>query len=101
MSVPALTNHARKRIQQRAIPPIIVEMLERFGARERCGQAECLYFDKAARKRLCEYFGGARSMKLLEAWLDTSAVIGDDGAVVTVEHRYKRILRSPTARAPR
>lgn len=93
MSVPGLTTHARVRLQQRAVPPIVIEMLERFGTSTRCRGADRLFFDRAAKKRLCRYLGGARSMKVLEPWLDTSVVVADSGAVVTIDHRYKRIPR--------
>ena len=46
------SHHAAERLQQRAIPPVMVELLERFGSEMRCGKAEKLFFDKAARKRL-------------------------------------------------
>ena len=46
----SLTQHAAMRLQQRAIPPIALELLERFGTEERCGGAVRLIFDKPARK---------------------------------------------------
>ncbi|MGB6534546.1 MAG: hypothetical protein WBF58_01130 [Xanthobacteraceae bacterium] len=48
----SITHHAAERLQERAIPPFMVELLERFGSAMRCGKAEKLFFDKAARKRL-------------------------------------------------
>jgi len=54
----SLTHHAAVRLQQRAIPPYVIEFLERFGTGARCGGADRLFFDKAARKReLCGNVG--------------------------------------------
>ena len=36
------------RLQQRGIPPMIVDLLEQFGSAMRCHGAERLMFDKAA-----------------------------------------------------
>jgi hypothetical protein len=88
-----LTRHAADRLQKRGIPPIVVELLDRFGAAERCGEAERLYFDRRSEKRMREFLGGARSMRVVEPWLNTYAVISDDGAVITVGHRQHRFRR--------
>lgn len=86
----SLTRHAVARLQQRAIPPFVVELLERFGSEMRCGGGDELFFDKAARKRVERYMGGARSLRHIEPWLNVYLVIGDHGRVVTVGHRSKR-----------
>lgn len=87
------SRHAEDRLRQRGIPPIIVELLDRFGATERCGGAEKLFFNKRSRQRLLQHFGGARSLRVVEPWLDAFVVLSDDGAVVTVGHRQKRVYR--------
>jgi hypothetical protein len=46
----SLTHHAAVRLQQRAIPPFMIELIERFGSEIRCDGASRLFFDKAARK---------------------------------------------------
>lgn len=89
----ALTGHAADRLQNRGIPPIVIELLERFGASTRCDGAEKLYFDKQARKALRHHLGGDRSLRLIEPWLGTYLVLGDNGRVVTVGHRTKRMNR--------
>jgi hypothetical protein len=81
------TAHALRRLQQRAIPQHIVELLERCGSVERCRQADRLFFDKAAKKRLAHHLGGRRGLRIIEPWLSVYAVIGDNGHVVTVGHR--------------
>ena len=89
----SLTHHASVRLQQRAIPPFMVELLERFGTTMRCDGAERLFFDKAARKRLERHLGGHRSLRHVEPWLNVYVVIGDNGRLVTVGHRSKRLNR--------
>ncbi len=89
----SLTHHAEARLQQRAIPPFVVDLLERCGSTIRCGGADRLFFDKAARKRLERHLGGARSLRLVEKWLNIYLVISDHGGVVTAGYRSKRINR--------
>lgn len=90
----SVTHHAAARLQQRAIPPFIIELLERFGSVMRCGGAEQLFFDKAARKRLERHMGGRRSFRHVEPWLNVYVVIGDNGNLVTVAHRSRRLNRA-------
>ena len=85
-----LTHHARARLQQRAIPPLVIGLLEQFGSVARCGGAERLTFDKAARRRLARELGGSRSMQIVERWLSVYAVVGDNGHLVTASHRTRR-----------
>jgi len=85
-----LTTHAARRLQQRAIPGFVVELLESFGTASRCGDAEKLLFDNAARKRLKQHLGGDRNMKIIEPWLGVYMVLGDNGRCVTVAHQTRR-----------
>lgn len=94
MSSYAFSHHALDRLQQRGLPPIVIELLARFGASERSHRAEKIFFDKQARKELRRYLGGARSMRVIEPWLNAYAVLGDDGTVVTAGFREKRIARA-------
>jgi hypothetical protein len=74
------THHARTRMQQRGIPAAAIEALLDYGRSTPAGRGcEVLFFDKAAGK-------GRRYRR-------TYAVLGRDGAVVTVGHRYRRIPR--------
>jgi len=83
-----LTEHARVRMQQRAIPRAAVEALLAYGkgAHDHHG-ATILYFDKAARRRLRR----ERLDRVLEHQLDAFAVVALNGEVVTVGHRSRRI----------
>lgn len=87
------TRHARERLQQRAIPPLVVELLEQFGSAARCGAAERLTFDKAARRRVARHLGGERSLRMIEPWLHVYAVVSDSGRLITVAHGDRRLQR--------
>ena len=54
--------------------------------------AEILFFDHQARNQIRRTYG-EHYFKHLESKLDTYAVIGSDGVVLTVGHRTKRINR--------
>jgi len=88
----AMTLHAQRRMQQRGIPPLIVDLLDEFGASERCVGAERLYFNKAARSRLSRAHG-AGGTAVIDKWLGVYAVISDTGALITVAHRRRRLKR--------
>jgi hypothetical protein len=91
---PNFTAHAAQRLQQRAIPPFVVELLEYCGSELRCGHADKLFFDKAARKRLRKRLGGERGMRLFQRYFNVYVVIGDDGRIVTVAYQSSRHRRS-------
>jgi hypothetical protein len=83
------TEHARTRMQQRGIPAAAVDLLIDYGKSAPAGEGcELVFFDKAARARL------ARDHPSAERLCRTYAVVGSDGAVVTVGHRYRRIPRA-------
>ena len=85
-----LTGHARARMQQRGIGAAALEALLDFGKVEHvAGGCEIVYFDKAARARLAKQSPClARDTDRLTR---TYAVLGSDGAVVTVGRRYRRV----------
>ena len=65
------TEHARTRMQQRGIPPAAVDLLINYGRFAPAGRGcEIVFFKK------------------------TYAILGADGAIVTVGHRTRRIPRS-------
>ena len=88
-----LTRHARTRMQQRGIPAAAVDLLISYGRSAPAGDGcELLFFDKAARARLArDNPAAARTAGRL---CRTYAVLGTDGAVVTVGHRTRRIPRN-------
>jgi len=90
---PDLTKHAGIRSQKRAIPPLAIDLLIRFGSTERAhGGGQWVFFDKPARRRLNAYAGPLA--KTLGEHLDIVAILGDDDKVITVGHRYERVRRS-------
>jgi hypothetical protein len=88
------TAHAVKRMQQRCIPELVIDLLQRCGSWIRCNGADRLIFDKAAVKRLRRYLVDSRAFAAVERWLGVYAVFNDDGLLVTVAHRTRRHVRN-------
>ena len=87
------TTHARARMQQRGIPAAAVELLINYGRSAPAGEGcEVVFFDKAARARL--FRDDPAVTRNAERLCRTYAVVGRDGVVLTVGHRYRRIPRS-------
>ncbi|TCS32918.1 hypothetical protein EDC30_11929 [Paucimonas lemoignei] len=85
-----LTNHASIRLQQRGIPPIVVDLLLGYGSIEKAGKdAVTYYFDKASRRKISAYAG--QLFRAIEGFLDYYAVVGSDGNVITVAPRVKKV----------
>ncbi|MEM8950721.1 MAG: response regulator [Pseudomonadota bacterium] len=84
-----LSVHASNRAQQRAIPPIIIEWLMRFGTQRWSRGASVYEFDKNSRRRLRRHIG-QRLFASVEHWLDAYTVVGDGRRVVTVGWRQAR-----------
>ncbi len=88
-----LTRHASHRMQQRNIPPVVIDWLIGFGTSEYDHRGgEIRYFDKRARRQLNSEIGG-QVVRRLEEFLNTYLVLGSDGHVITVGHRTQRINR--------
>lgn len=87
------TEHAQERLQQRAVPPLIIDLLAQFGTAIRAHGAERLVFDKAARRRLKRHLGGNRGLRVVERWLGVYAVVSDDGHLITVAHQQRHHRR--------
>ena len=83
----SLTVHGCERLQQRSIPPVMIEYLERFGSEVRDGNSYKLFFDHAARKRLQHHMG--RLFREVERWLNIYAVYNDHDEMVTAGYRTK------------
>lgn len=88
-----VSKHASIRCQQRAIPPLLIDLLLQFGVSESAGDgASRLFFDKVSRRRVKAYAGTLAGM--FEEHLDLYAVVGADNTIVTVAHRLERIRRN-------
>lgn len=88
----SLTHHAKVRMQQRAIPLMLVDLLRDFGVRQSGGGGSSIvFFDKKARRQLRSYAGSM--YEALNDNLDVYAVLGGDGQVITTGYRTQRIER--------
>lgn len=86
----SLAKHANVRCQQRGVPPLVVDLLLRYGVSERASEGASLYFfDKKSKRRVRAYTGGLS--RLLEPDLNVFAVVSRDGEVITVGHRIQRV----------
>ena len=84
-----LTKHAQTRSQQRAIPPMLIDLLLQFGSSERAGTGVSkVFFDKASRRKVKAYAGPLA--RILDDHLDVYAVVSDDLQVITTGHRTER-----------
>lgn len=86
------SEHAARRVQQRAIPPLVIDLLFQFGASEATGEGTIkLYFDKPARRKVKAYVGPLAGF--LEPHLDVYVMVSGDSKLITAAHRYERIRR--------
>jgi hypothetical protein len=78
-------------MQQRGVPPLIVEWLSDYDAcrHDRRG-AELRYFDKRARKFLAREVGAA-VLDRMSSYLSTYLVTDGAGTVITVGYRTRRL----------
>lgn len=85
------TIHLQQRMQQRGVPPLIVQWLEDFG-KEGYNHEGCivLSFDKNAKRRL-EQAVGREPVRRMSEWLKAYLVISIDGVRITTGIRYRRI----------
>lgn len=89
-----LTDHANARLKQRGIPRAILDRLLSYGRKVHDHHgAEVVFFDRRARQLLRDVCGTGEFIKI-EPKLDTYAVVGGDGVVITVGQRTKRINRN-------
>ena len=87
-----LTNHARARMQQRGIRPEVLEALLNYGREIRVdGGRDLVFFDKRSRARLTKAtaVAAAEAERICRSY----AILGSDGTVITVGHRFRRIPR--------
>ena len=88
-----LTDHARTRMQQRGIRPQMVEALLEFGCVRHLHNNGCeiVFFDKKAKARLARVnpVAAGEAEKLTR----TYAIMGSNGVVITVGHRFRRVER--------
>lgn len=87
------TEHAQRRQRQRGIDDAVVEALFEHGAMSHDHRgAVTIYFDRRARQRLANALTG-KQLARIECHLNVFAVVGQDGSIVTLGHRTRRIQR--------
>ena len=82
-----VTKHANKRMQQRALPELWIQLLHRFGdVKEQKGGAQEIYLSSRARKQL------RRELKKVTRQFDHlqhAYLIEQGNAVITAGHKYR------------
>lgn len=80
-------------MQQRGIRPEAIEVLLDYGCERYIHHRgrEIVFFDKKAREKLAKK--NPVAAKEAERLCRTYAILGSDGGVITVGHRYRRIPR--------
>jgi hypothetical protein len=87
-----ISQHARIRMQQRALPPAALDLLWEYGTSMRSRGADSLFFDKAARRRARAGLD-ADELRRVERYQNAFAVIADDGTAITIAWRTRRLRR--------
>ena len=88
-----LSHHAEARMRQRAIPSIIVAWILDYGRDMRHHGASVYFLNRETRNKLKRDMG-AKLYTQIGNRLDAYVVVSDDGTIVTVGRRYKRLKRS-------
>jgi len=84
------SNHASVRMQQRCIPESVLHLLTVYGDETRTVKGVICYFSK--RSRQCIYRELPRAVtKNFARYRNCYLIESDDGTIVTVGRRYKRI----------
>lgn len=86
-----LSRHAKIRMQQRAIPPIVVDWLAAYGQVDHQRGSELFYFNKKSRQTLKRDLG-RRALRGYSKCLNAYMVC-TGGTITTVGHRYQRVIR--------
>jgi hypothetical protein len=88
-----ITPHAQTRLQQRGIPPLVLQWLDAYGTeRHDWHGAVIRHFTKQSRRRL-ERDIGREPVRRMHEYLNAYAVYGSDGSLITAGHRYQRLRR--------
>ncbi|MGD2053409.1 MAG: hypothetical protein PVG45_04800 [Gammaproteobacteria bacterium] len=87
-----MTRHVTTRSRQRAIPPLIIDWLCKYGCRLQGmnGTTVC-FFDRESRRSLAAEVGQVIVRRLADM-MDAYVVLSGD-SIVTVGHRYKPLIR--------
>ena len=88
-----LTFHAQQRMQQRGISLQAIDYVLTYGrvSHDHRG-SRIIWLDKRSKARIGQK-EGRRVLRELDKHLNAYVVLDSDGLVVTVGHRYRRIIR--------
>jgi hypothetical protein len=86
------SNHASVRMQQRRVPRSVIDLLHAHGDQARSHGAYVYYFSRRAKCRISEVLSRAE-MRTIEEYGSCYLIEADDGVIITVGHRYRRIRR--------
>ena len=94
MNLP-ITRHGAARMQQRGIRPEALQALLDFGRLRHLHNNGCeiVFFDKKAKARFAR--ANPDAAREAEKLTRTYAIVGSNGVVITVGHRYRRIGSEP------
>ena len=81
-----ISQHAQKRMQQRCIPNIVVDLLMHFGTETHSNGAVRITFDRKSKKKARKY---AAPIKIPEEMMNIYAVVADH-TLVTIAHRIQK-----------
>ena len=89
-----LTQHAQARCKQRGIRSEVVDVLLDYGRRKRRHGAEICYLDQSAVTSVMNssFDMGCKAYARIADRLHTYLVLSNDGRVVTVAKRFRRIV---------
>lgn len=85
------TQHCVLRLQQRGIPPLVLDLLSQFGESQYHEGCEILSFTKKALRRIAQY-AGADIVRQIQKYMACYAVF-KDGACVTVAYQLRHHKR--------
>ncbi|MDI9846468.1 hypothetical protein QM467_00180 [Rhodoblastus sp. 17X3] len=85
-----LTRHAEMRCQQRGVRPEVVATLLDYGRSVRRHGADICFMDRSARRRARNALGADAYARVADR-LDGYLVVADDGQIITVAPRLKRL----------
>ena len=88
------TAHATARHQARATLPLFESLVLDYGTRVRSNDADIVFLDRAARKRIRHAVGGERGMRAFDRYYKRQyLVVADDGRIITTGYLTRRIPR--------
>lgn len=86
------SRHAKVRMQQRGVPPLVVHWLRKYGEEQHDHDGGVVrFFSKRSKKHMRRGLGNV-PVKRMADYLD-AYLVEKGGVVVTVGHRFKRIVR--------